>query len=170
MNQAVVVLNADMNVINIVTWKRAYSLLNKGKAEIVEESGKTVRNYEGTYSFAVPAIIKLVSFVKNVYNARVSFSKQAVFIRDKHTCMYCSSKEQLTLDHVIPTSKNGTTDFLNCVTSCWSCNKKKGSKLLEQAGMQLRRKPHHPSLVEYFQGRIEQFGMDVVISKIGLRH
>jgi 5-methylcytosine-specific restriction endonuclease McrA len=168
MNQAVVVLNADMSIINIVTWKRAYALVNKGRAEIVEASDKTVSNSSGTYLFVVPAIIRLVTFVKNVYNAKVSFSKAAVFVRDKHTCVYCSSKADLTLDHVMPTSKGGDTSFLNCVTSCWPCNKKKGNKTLEQAGMHLRRKPHHPSLVEYFQNRIEQFGLQAVVEKSGI--
>ena len=44
-----------------------------------------------------------------------------VFERDK-VCIYCKSKEQLTLDHLIPISKGGKSDFSNFVLACKKCN------------------------------------------------
>lgn len=169
MNQAVLVLNADHSVINIISWRRAHALLDKGRAEVVEESDKTVRNTEGTYVFTIPAVIKLISFIKNVYNAKVTFSKPNLFVRDKNTCQYCGSKEKLTIDHVVPVSKGGETSWTNCVTSCSACNWKKGNKFLENSGLHLKKKPHQPSLVEYFQNRIEMYGLDNVLLATKLR-
>ena len=47
------------------------------------------------------------------------------------TCQYCSEifdKKDLTLDHVIPKSKKGPSNWENVVTACKSCNLKKGDK------------------------------------------
>lgn len=37
-------------------------------------------------------------------------------------CVYCKSKNQLTLDHLIPISKSGKSDFSNFVLACKKCN------------------------------------------------
>lgn len=42
-----------------------------------------------------------------------------------HSCAYCGSKENLTIDHVIPKSKGGLNYTKNVICSCLSCN---GSK------------------------------------------
>lgn len=42
-----------------------------------------------------------------------------------HSCAYCGSKENLTIDHVIPKSKGGLNYTQNVICSCLSCN---GSK------------------------------------------
>lgn len=43
-------------------------------------------------------------------------------------CVYCGSKERLTLDHVIPISKGGETSIKNLVVACQRCNTSKGDK------------------------------------------
>jgi len=59
--------------------------------------------------------------------------KLEVFIRDDFTCQYCGDKGKfLECDHVIPWSKGGTHDKSNLATSCKSCNRKKGTKLLSE--------------------------------------
>lgn len=40
-------------------------------------------------------------------------------------CAYCGSKENLTIDHVIPQSKGGTDFTKNVVCCCHSCNQDK---------------------------------------------
>jgi len=134
-----------------------------GKAEIVQESKHTIRNFEGTRTFVIPAIIRLVKFVKNIYRAKVSFTKKNVLIRDRYTCAYCSSKENLTVDHVVPSSKGGKTCWENCVACCQPCNYKKGNKSVEEAKMKLRVKPIHPGLVQYLQAKVDVFGLDSLI-------
>jgi len=43
-------------------------------------------------------------------------------------CVYCGSRENLTLDHVIPKTLGGRTDSTNLVPACGTCNLQKGHK------------------------------------------
>ena len=60
------------------------------------------------------------------------------FLRDKFSCQYCGSGEELTFDHLLPRSKGGETNWDNVVTACSACNVKKGGKLLKFSGMKLK--------------------------------
>ena len=64
--------------------------------------------------------------------------RDEVYERDNYTCRYCGSKENLTLDHVIPQSKGGEDSIDNLVTACKSCNSRKKDRTPEEAGMTLR--------------------------------
>lgn len=49
----------------------------------------------------------------------------------KGICYHCEKTfkpEELTMDHLIPIVRGGTSDKKNCVTSCKDCNNKKGNK------------------------------------------
>ena len=59
------------------------------------------------------------------------------FLRDKFSCQYCGSGEDLTFDHLLPRSKGGQTNWDNVVTACSSCNVKKGGRLLKNLDMSL---------------------------------
>jgi len=65
--------------------------------------------------------------------------RASVLRRDKYTCVYCGSKERIGLDHVIPRSKGGSDSPDNLVAACFPCNRKKGARTPEQAGMEIRR-------------------------------
>lgn len=54
--------------------------------------------------------------------------RRAVYERDNFSCLHCGSREQLSIDHIIPWSKGGSHDFGNLQTLCKSCNSKKGTK------------------------------------------
>ena len=49
-----------------------------------------------------------------------------------HVCIYCGSKNNLVLDHVVPLSKGGPHSEDNLVIACGSCNCSKGTKFLEE--------------------------------------
>lgn len=56
-----------------------------------------------------------------------------ILTRDNHTCQYCGKKAPdavLEIDHKVPVSKGGTNKHSNLVTSCFECNRGKGSKEL----------------------------------------
>jgi 5-methylcytosine-specific restriction endonuclease McrA len=67
-----------------------------------------------------------------------------VFARDSWTCQYCGTTSHLTVDHVIPRSRGGPSDWENIVTSCAPCNRRKGNRTPVEAGVQPKRKPKAP--------------------------
>jgi len=54
--------------------------------------------------------------------------RNKIFKRDGYKCKKCGRKEDLTIDHIIPFSKGGTTEINNLQTLCKKCNRKKGAK------------------------------------------
>tara|TARA_B100000287_G_scaffold146164_1_gene137909 strand:- start:7292 stop:7693 length:402 start_codon:yes stop_codon:yes gene_type:complete len=42
-----------------------------------------------------------------------------------HKCAYCGSREDLTLDHLIPRYSGGTNENSNLVCACFLCNRDK---------------------------------------------
>jgi 5-methylcytosine-specific restriction endonuclease McrA len=66
--------------------------------------------------------------------------------------MYCGSEgNRLTLDHVVPRSRGGTSVWENVVTSCAPCNHRKGDRLLEETSMTLRTPPRAPTPVLFIR-------------------
>jgi len=55
----------------------------------------------------------------------------SVFERDGKKCKACNSTKDLTLDHIIPVSKDGTNRISNLQILCRSCNSKKSNKHYE---------------------------------------
>lgn len=55
--------------------------------------------------------------------------RQRIFDRDKRRCVECRSKEDLSLDHIVPRSKGGTHDEDNLRTLCRRCNSSKNNRL-----------------------------------------
>lgn len=53
--------------------------------------------------------------------------------------------EELTLDHVIPRSRGGTSTWENCVLACIDCNKRKANRTPAEAHMPLRKEPVRPT-------------------------
>ncbi len=70
-----------------------------------------------------------------------------IYERDEHTCVYCGYQPgnnppfgpyigaTLSIDHVIPVSKEGTDNEENLVTACTVCNKIKSNRTPEEAKM-----------------------------------
>lgn len=53
-----------------------------------------------------------------------------IFDRDK-ACLACGSFKHLTIDHVIPISKNGLNEIENLQTLCKSCNSRKRDNIID---------------------------------------
>lgn len=152
------VLNADFTYINTVPWQKAIKLLVKEKAQVLKESSRKVSNAEGTCVFKIPVVLKLVQLVSVVYKNKVPYSRKNIFIRDNHTCLYCGTHKNLSIDHVIPSSQGGKTCFENCVTSCVSCNLKKGNRTPQEANMRLKKPPHEPTIIEFLTHKMKNTG------------
>lgn len=48
------------------------------------------------------------------------------------TCIYCGSKENITIEHLLPVSRGGTNDASNLAPACLGCNSSKRNKTYEE--------------------------------------
>lgn len=53
-------------------------------------------------------------------------------LRKIKVCLYCGSTEDLMIDHILPTSKGGTSEVHNLTRCCVRCNSSKSDKSIEQ--------------------------------------
>ena len=129
----VLVLNATYEPINVCSVRRAVVLLLKEKAELLERGRWELHSESST--LARPVVIRLVSYVRVPRDAhRRKITRRAVFARDGWACQYCGSRSNLTVDHVIPRSKGGSSSWENIVASCAPCNRRKGDRLPAPGG------------------------------------
>ncbi len=80
-----------------------------------------------------------------------TLSNPKLFARDRQLCAYCGGHfrtDDLTREHIVPTSRGGQDTWMNCITACRTCNGRKGSRLSEEAGMHPLFVPYVPSLHE----------------------
>lgn len=66
---------------------------------------------------------------KNNTRKKARRKKDKIFTRDGNKCLNCGSGYDLTLDHIVPISKGGTSKSENLQTLCKICNKEKGEKI-----------------------------------------
>ena len=78
-------------------------------------------------------------------------SNGKLFARDRQVCAYCGGHfhvDDLTREHIVPTSRGGHDSWMNCITACRPCNGRKGNRLPEESHMSLLYLPYVPSLHE----------------------
>ena len=142
------VLNASFEPLDVVSWQRAMVLWAKGACEILAEHDDEKRAV--SFTFRAPSVVRLLRFVKlrGRREAHVPFTRANIYRRDNYTCGYCGegfATHDLTFDHVIPAAQGGRKEWANIVTACLPCNRKKGARTPEEAGMVLRHKPRVPA-------------------------
>lgn len=161
--------------VHITSAQRALTMLYVGSARAVHPKDYSVHEFEdwvelsqdglgGTYihtpniRIRVPEVVQLVYF-NGFVRHEVRFSRHNIFERDGATCQYCGCqlpKSQLTIDHVLPQSRNGGESWENLVIACVTCNVKKGNRTPEEAGMPLLRRPFKPAWMPHLGGRISR--------------
>jgi 5-methylcytosine-specific restriction endonuclease McrA len=145
--ESVLVLNQDYQAIGVCSVERAFVLVLLQKAEMLTaHPRRRLQSIHRDYQF--PSIIRLHRYIQLPYK-RVNLSRHNVFKRDRNKCVYCGTKESLTIDHVVPKSHGGRDTWENLVTACQKCNAKKGNLTPEQAEMPLRHQPFRPSFVMF---------------------
>lgn len=173
LESSVLVLNKFFMALHVVSAKRAFALLCKETAEVISiddgkfssynfENWKDVSLYKAksglpeednvswirtvSFEIEVPKIIRLL-FYDKLPQSNVKFNRRNIFARDENKCQYCGQRfptSELSLDHIVPKTYHGKTTWTNIVCACTECNKKKGGRTPEQAGMRLKRKPVKP--------------------------
>jgi 5-methylcytosine-specific restriction endonuclease McrA len=161
--EKVLVLNRSWVAVNVATVRRALTLVYQDVARIVAPDDYATYDFEGwieasqnakagrriraaTCSFCIPEVIVLSAF-NGRFTKEVRFSRRNIFERDDNCCQYCGRKferSELTLDHVVPRSRGGTSTWNNIVLACIRCNLRKGDRLLNEVSMKLLRKPVKP--------------------------
>lgn len=169
----VLVLNRSFLPIDTTTVKRAFCMVVSGVAKIVDKqyrmfdfqswaalSQSSSTDVIGLVNKAirVPRVIILLAYDR-LPKREIRFSRHNIFVRDKNRCQYCGlqkERSELNLDHVIPRSQGGKTSWENIVCSCLDCNRKKGGRRPEEAGMRLRTQPRKPKWKSTFLPAIKE--------------
>lgn len=161
LNTRVLVLNRSYLPVHVTSVKRAFALLYQGVAKAVDEQYRTF-DFDSWRELAVelhhervglvggfirvPRVLLLIAY-ERVPKRHVRFSRFNIYARDGNSCQYCGkrfSRTELNLDHVVPRSAGGMSIWENVVCSCHNCNRRKGGRTPEQAGMVLVKRPRRP--------------------------
>ncbi len=167
---SVLVLNRSFVAVHITNVRRAITLLFRQMAEVVHiEEGQYAAydfaswreisslrlSFPGPdqdwvravgYDIQAPRVIRLVDCDRGP-RQRLRFNRRNVFARDGNQCQYCGQgfpTSELSLDHVVPRSRGGSTTWENIVCACVACNVRKGGRTPHEAHMQLIRQPVKP--------------------------
>jgi len=172
LDNSVLVLNRSLVPVDLTSVRRAFCLICKAVAEVVDvtegrfdfygfetwqeiselkrRTGLADENTEWVRTVSreieVPRIIRL-TFYDRFPRLHVTLNRRNMFARDENRCQYCGrrfSTSELSLDHIMPLSLGGRTSWTNVVCACTACNKRKGGRTPEQVGMRLIRKPFRP--------------------------
>jgi 5-methylcytosine-specific restriction endonuclease McrA len=170
LNSSVLILNRQYMAVHVVNVRRAFSLLVKQLAEVIHIEDGQYANYDFeswreiselkaqfkephedwirsvNFEIQVPRILRLLHYDR-LPKQRVRLNRRNIFARDDGKCQYCGKRfpsSELSLDHVIPTCRGGTTTWENLVCACVRCNVKKGGRTPAEAHMRLIREPVRP--------------------------
>lgn len=162
--KGVLVLNYDMTFLGFTSVRKAMIKVVKGHAVILKSTAHKLHD-----QYLKPLVIQLITAVRRFYGKSVKWNKRNIFIRDGNTCQYCGTKaERLTIDHVIPKSRGGGNTWQNTVACCIACNSAKGDKTPTEAHMFLKRKPVHPTIMEFLQIKAQNMNAYDILVECGV--
>ncbi len=166
----VLVLNKLYMAIRVISAKRAFTMLVRGLAEVIQVDDGRYSNYDFLswtelselraqfeadkhdwvrtvrIAIAVPRVIRVLGYDRLPAQS-VKLNRRNLFARDRNQCQYCGyhfPTNELSIDHVLPRSLSGGDSWENLVCSCIKCNARKGGRTPEQARMKLIRRPIMP--------------------------
>jgi 5-methylcytosine-specific restriction endonuclease McrA len=151
----VLVLDATGMPIYTTGVRDALRLWNKDKAVVLEEDREGKLLHSGSFEMGMPRVVQLRNWVARKLNVRVPLNRRNVIVRDSVMrgrsftliCQYCAdplTTETYSLDHILPRSRGGLTEWTNIVACCKDCNFRKADRTPEEAGMKLLKRPVEP--------------------------
>lgn len=170
LDASVLVLNKCYMAVHVISVRRAFCLLFKEMAEVVTlddgrylshdfQSWREVSEARARFKdpdddfirtihfeIQVPRVIRLLTYDR-LPRTTIKFNRRNIFARDGNRCQYCGKRfptGELSLDHVMPRSRGGGTDWENIVCACVKCNVRKGGRTPSEAGMRLTKPPVKP--------------------------
>jgi len=159
---SVLVLNSLYQAVQITGTHRAFRLFYAGRARALS-ADFTPYDFDNwcdlpvgidddvirtpSRRIRIPRVIQL-AYYDRVPHREVRFTRRNIFFRDRNRCQYCGkvfAQRDLNLDHVVPLSRGGRSEWTNVVTACVPCNSRKGSRSPEEAALKLFRRPKKPA-------------------------
>ncbi|WP_373649455.1 HNH endonuclease [Schlesneria sp. DSM 10557] len=163
LSRQTLVLNRNWQPVGVASVARSLTLVVAERARIVDPANFQLYTWSDwsrliphddelfvqsvAFRIRVPEVITLTEYDRVPVNV-VTFSRRNIYKRDRYTCQYCGVKpgsEELTLDHVLPRSRGGTSSWENCVLACLACNNRKADRTPGEAAMPLRKAPARPA-------------------------
>jgi 5-methylcytosine-specific restriction endonuclease McrA len=150
------VLNADFRPLSyyplsLWSWQDAIKAVFLDRVNIVSEYPNKVRS--PSFEMRLPSVVSLKQYIKTSRNP--AFTRFNVFLRDRFTCQYCGTRDDLTFDHVVPRSRGGSTTWENVVAACSVCNLRKSDRMPAEADMFPATHPFQPTVHDLHQnGRL----------------
>lgn len=141
------VLNADFRPLSyyplsLWSWQDTVKAVFLDRVNIVSHYDREV--HSPSVALKLPSVVSLKIYVKPArYPA---FTRFNVFLRDRFTCQYCGTRDDLTFDHVTPRSRGGRTTWENVVAACSPCNLRKGGRLPREIRMFPDHEPMRPTV------------------------
>lgn len=171
LSTSVLVLNRAYVAVHVIDVRRAFGMIYRSLAEVIDmEDGGHYANYDFeswllmsdlrreelaahrdwvrsvSFHIQVPRVVRLLNYDR-VPRHSLRFNRRNLFARDKHRCQYCglhAPQHELSMDHVLPRSRGGTTTWENVVCCCLKCNTRKGGRTPKEARMPLLQNPVKP--------------------------
>jgi 5-methylcytosine-specific restriction endonuclease McrA len=159
-SKKVLVLNKNWCAVGVIGLPRAITLLfshysdGEPKAKIITPPPKgsyevwqwsdwsnlrPESNEDGLVSaskiYRIPEVL-ILSRYDSIPKQKVNFCRRSIWKRDDYMCQYCGRKpahDECTLDHIVPRSLGGETNWTNCVLACYQCNSQKADRRPEDA-------------------------------------
>jgi 5-methylcytosine-specific restriction endonuclease McrA len=163
----ILALNSSYISIKFVSVYSAIGRLYCGNAKVIRVNGSAYEEYDFnewekvtgldssyeymntcTGRFPIPHIIRYL-YYSRIPKATLRLSRKSIYERDNYTCYICGKKfgeKHLSLDHMIPVSKGGRTEWENLATCCIDCNSDKADNLLSELKIKPRFLPFRPSI------------------------
>ena len=149
----VLLLNASMQPLNVISRRRLVVLLTKERVAFFDDGvrarveGELAQRRLGD-GWIVVRLLRNVVIPRRLLRA----NRRNLLLRDDHTCQYCGLRaiaSELTIDHVVPISRGGAAKtWENQVVACKRCNGRKANHLPAEVHLHLARSPR-PVAHEY---------------------
>lgn len=134
--------------ISYINARDAVTRVVAGSCEVVSNYDRRIMTANPNTVMYWPSVIRsLDPKIKKIRDIP-NLDSEPLYYRDHGICAYCDAPltiKELTMDHVIPGSKGGSTTWDNIVAACNDCNSRKGNQLPKGQWVP-RRKPYTPSM------------------------
>ncbi len=141
------VLNADYRPLSyyplsLWSWQDAIKAIFLDRVNVLSHYDRQV--HSPSFQMKLPSVVCLKTYVRPARHP--AFTRFNVFLRDRFSCQYCGTREDLTFDHVIPRSRGGLTTWDNVCAACSPCNLRKGGQMPDDCGMHPAQWPFQPTV------------------------